>query len=122
MTTYPLKGHDYPLAMTLRAMALLDKEYGGVENMEGIFADKSVAEVLETCVGVLSALMRGGYDYCVANGDEAVEPPAKEAIAALVFPKDAPAIKSAIFAAMTESMTPDVKAKASKNVEATSGE
>lgn len=119
---YRLKGHDYPLAMTLRAMALLDKQYGGIENMETIFSNKSTAEVLNTCVGVLYALMRGGYEYCIANGEKACDPPDKETISALVFPKDVPEIKRAIFDAMTESMTPDVKAKAPKNVEATSGE
>lgn len=117
METYEIAGKAYPLAFTLGAMEQVDGLCGGVENIATAFDGKPMKEQIELLVEILHALLRGGRDHCLAGGEDAAEPPAKDLLRAALFPRDILPVKTAIYAAMTEGMsrTVEVEAPAPKN-------
>lgn len=122
MVTYRIKGKDFPMALTLKAMDELDQQYGGIENLPEAFDGKTAMGLLSICVDMLIILMKGGRDYQIEMEGQAEDVPSKETLACLLMPKDIAEIKTAIFASIKESMNHEVELEPDqKNAETTQG-
>lgn len=111
------------MAFTLKAMGKLDEQYGGIENLDGAFDGKGAMESLDICVDMLLILLNGGRDYQLVTEGRAEDVPDKDALSALLMPKDIVDMKNAIFSAISASMNREVELEPDpKNGETTQGD
>lgn len=120
MRTIAIGGKDYPLALTLGAMEVMDGVCGGFENAGKMFDGKRAAELVSMVVKILHILMEGGRDYVAAQGGKPSEVPDEHSLRHLFLVKDMAEVKTTIFAAMAESMVRTVDVEPDpKNAKAT---
>lgn len=116
-----LNGVDYTMCFSLRVARDCADKFGGLEQMQEAMQSKKTAEVLDTCIWMIAAMMDAGARYDRKCGVETPEPMTIDDLYDATDINDLAGLKSKIFETISNGQKSDIRVE-SKNAAANPGD
>jgi hypothetical protein len=116
-----LAGKKYPLNFSVKAAKEVSARYGGLDNVDAAFSEKSIDEMMDEAIFLLSILIEQGVLYKrIAEGEE-IKGIAPDELEVVLGVSDLAGVKAQILGAMIGGMSREVEVEPEKNVKTTQG-
>lgn len=114
-----IAGTTYPLNFSVKAAKEFSERYGGLENVDKVFSDKSVDEMMSETIWLLSVLIGQGVAYKRIVEGEEIKGITADELEIVLGVSDLPDLKDQIMDAMLNGMDREVEVEPEKNVKTT---
>lgn len=109
IVSIPVGQAVYPAALTVSTAVALMQRYGTMKAVLETLQAKDMTVAVKDGLDIVAELLKGGAAHQKMLGNPAEQPPTAEALRAMVFPRELPAIRSAAIRAVLDGLQRQVE-------------